>query len=72
MSCSATDTAGNEDPTPAKTIFLVDQTKPTISLSKPAMRERFPMLAPEPAMTTPCYVPAVRHPALRTTHEVTD
>ncbi len=37
----ATDMAGNEDPTPAKTTFLVDQTKPTISLSKPAMRERF-------------------------------
>ncbi len=37
----AIDGAGNVDPTPATSTWIVDQTDPTISISKPAMRERF-------------------------------
>ena len=37
----AVDGAGNIDPTPAVSTWIVDQTDPTISITKPAMRERF-------------------------------
>ncbi len=37
----ALDRSGNVDPTPAVSTWIVDQTDPTISISKPAMRERF-------------------------------
>jgi hypothetical protein len=37
----AIDAAGNVDPTPATSTWMIDQTKPDISLTKPAMRERF-------------------------------
>ena len=37
----ALDRAGNVDATPAVSTWIVDQTDPTISINKPAMRERF-------------------------------
>lgn len=37
----AIDGAGNADPTPATSTWIVDQTPPSITLTKPAMRERF-------------------------------
>ncbi|HTU15100.1 MAG TPA: LamG domain-containing protein [Solirubrobacterales bacterium] len=57
----ATDMAGNVDPTPAKTTFLVDQTKPTITLTKPAMRERFTLGQHVPSVFT-CDDPPAGNP----------
>jgi hypothetical protein len=37
----AFDRSGNVDPTPATSTWIVDQTAPTISITRPAMRERF-------------------------------
>ncbi len=37
----ATDAAGNVDATPATSTWVIDQTKPDITITKPAMRERF-------------------------------
>ncbi len=37
----ATDLAGNQDPTPAVSSWMVDTTDPVITLGRPAMRERF-------------------------------
>ena len=48
----AIDRAGNVDPTPAKVEWLIDETPPEISLTKPAMRERFTLDQHVPAAFT--------------------